>query len=139
LTLTNKELVKLRLTLHREIYKAAKVKPGASEFVQWLKSEGWRIVIMTYRDLRYVLEDTKDWLQENGIPYNYIFSTEDKTSMCNVWGINYLIEDSIREVVIAPEFDIQVFYPIMQKHLDMEFETKAIGYSNFKELKQCIA
>ncbi|MEG6584188.1 5' nucleotidase, NT5C type [Dendrosporobacter sp. 1207_IL3150] len=127
---------RLHYDLHKETYKIAEVKPDAPEFMQWLKKQGYTIVILTYRDLRHCIDDTRAWLKKHRIPYDYIFNTDNKVSFCKVWKIPILIDDSPSNVVAAPEFNIKMFYPITK--FNCEIETKAKGFTKFEEVKQCL-
>lgn len=126
--------------VHKKVHQTAPVKSGAAEFTHWLKSQGWRVVIMTFRDLRISWDYTREWLQRNGIIYDYLFSADIKTLACKAWGIECLVEDDIYEVGIGPEYGIQIYYPFMEKHnkLMESMDIEATGYNTFEELKACL-
>ena len=133
----NKDLTSLWHIVHKRIHKEANARPGAAAFVQWLKSEGWTVVILTYRDLRLAEGYTKEWLEQNDIPYDYLFSSDNKILMCKAWDITHLIEDNINDVITGENSGVNVAYPVMKKHEGLE--TTAKGFIEFKELETWIA
>jgi len=123
----------LSAAIHRQAYTIAKPRPGAAKFMRQLKNDGWRIVIMTYRDLRGCLEDTKEWFKKYKIPYDYFFRANDKIVMCKAWDIKTLIDDEPYNIIYGEEFGIQVYYPVMEKHKQLP-PTLAKGFNNFEEV-----
>jgi len=127
---------------HQLSHKQAQVKPGASEFMWYLKQHNYRIIIMTRRDLRYTLEYTKDFLENNNLPYDDLFNSNSKILTCSLWHIPILIDDEVETIASSSELPnpVQVYYPIMDKHQGLadNFSVTAIGYHYFKELTQWI-
>ena len=106
--------------------------------MQWLRANEWRVVIVTYRDLRRSNELTRKWLHDNEIPFDYLFMTLNKLEFCKAWKIGYLVDDHLVNLVQSNEpGGPQVFYPVMSKHkTGVIYRGK--GFENFNELKQWI-
>jgi len=124
--------------IHSECYDRATPRHGAAEFMQWLRSNQWRIVILTYRDLRRSNESTRRWLHANEIAFDYLFTTANKLEYCRAWKIGSLVDDHLAN--LAPGGDcsgVKVYYPIMQKHRTSE-PLQGNGFNDFEELKQWI-
>lgn len=47
----------------------AKLLPGALESLQWLRDNGYQIIIYTGRDISWTTV-TKKWLDDNNVPYD---------------------------------------------------------------------
>ncbi len=61
--------------------RAFSVLSDAKETLQWLKSKGLSIWVVTTRpDWEPVVSDTKHWLKASGIPYDELYFTENKKS-----------------------------------------------------------
>ena len=134
----NEELVKIQefnsfyAHVHKQCYPLAKAKTDAAKFVQWLKANNWRIVILTYRDLRGIANNTKKWLIDNQIPFDYLFSADNKVLFCKIWDIKYLIDDSLFNIINAPLNNINMYYPITKDTVGID--NNAVGFFNFDEL-----
>ena len=55
-----------RSKIHQRCYELAAARADGVRFTQWLRQDGWRIVICTYRDLRRTQDCTRKWLGDNG-------------------------------------------------------------------------
>ena len=124
--------------IHLECYRMTQARPGAAEFMQWLRNDGWRIVILTHRDLRRSNDVTRAWLRENGMPFDYLFLALNKLEFCKAWKVRCLVDDHL--LSLAPRddsYDVEVFYPIMSKHEGFPAQ-RGRGFRNFDELKQWI-
>jgi hypothetical protein len=123
--------------IHLECYRVAKARADGVEFMRWLREKGWRIVICTHRDLRRSNECTREWLGDNGIPFDYLFRALNKLEFCRVWGIRYLVDDHLWNLVQEGSYDVEVFHPRMAKHVEREF-LRGKGFGSFEEVKQWI-
>jgi hypothetical protein len=132
--LLSTEYTFFRVTIHNECYRLAKARADGIEFMQWLRANGWRIVICTHRDLRRSNACTRQWLIENAIPFDYLFYTLNKLEFCQGWGIRYLIDDHLWNLTREGEYAVQVFHPIMPKHANIETR-RGRGFSKFEEVK----
>lgn len=131
-----------------QCYDKTKIKPGASEFMQWLKNNGWKTIILTARNLQNSLDITKKFFSDNNIPYDYIFNsdTNGKVILCKCWDIPYLIDNDLYNIICGQKLDIQVFYPINsdiksnieQVEKNEDYKNMAKGFHNFDEVKQWI-
>lgn len=127
-----------RYRIHQQCYDLAGARSDAVEFMQWLKGRGWRIVICTYRDLRRANECTGRWLRDNGIPFDHLFMAWNKIVFCRAWGIDYLVDDDVFNIVHGDRYDVAVFYPLMAKHQGLQGH-RARGFNHFDEVKQWIS
>ena len=127
----------LRQRINGECYENAEARADAVEFIQWLRNQGWRIVICTHRDLRRTEEITRKWLGDNGIPFDYLFIAVDKLAFCKAWGIEYLLDDHLFSVKFADQYGVRVFYPIMAKHQKAQ-SGLARGFMHFDEVREWI-
>jgi hypothetical protein len=135
--LLNPEFSFLRQTINGQCYELATTRPGAVEFLQWLATGGWRIVICTQRDLRRTEQPTRKWLRDNAIPFHELFIAVDKLAFCKDWGIRHLVDDHLYSVKYADQYGINVFYPIMPKH-DGPVSGLAKGFRTFEQVRQWI-
>jgi len=135
--LLNPEFGFVRQKINGQCFELSVAKPDASEFMQWLRNEGWRIVICTHRDLRRAEESTRNWLHGNGIPFDYLFIALDKLAFCKDWGIQYLVDDHLYSVRYADDYGINVFYPVLAKQY-LSIAALAKGFATFDELRQWI-
>lgn len=128
--------------IHLKCYELTKARSDAIKFMQWLKQNGWKIIILTARDLRLSLETTKEFLYNNKIPFDYIFHAVSvcKIAFCDLWEINYLIDDDADAITDNSNISrrMNIFYPIMEKHKNLP-DIKAKGFKNFNEVKAWIA
>src|SRR5580692_188787 len=81
-----------RFKIHLQCWQRARARPDGVEFMQWLTRNQWRIVICVPRDLRRAHDCTRAWLQENDIPFDYLFMASDKIVFCKAWGIRHLVD-----------------------------------------------
>ena len=112
-------------------------RPDGIEFMQWLKTNQWRIVICTFSDLRSDGDRIRQWLNNHQIPYDYLFMAVNKLDFCKARAIDFLVDDHLLNVQYGSRYGIQVFYPIMTKHKTVE-TNGARGFTSFNELKRWI-
>jgi len=127
-----------RYKIHHACYTLATPRADGIEFMQWLRSEKWRIVICTNRDLRRSNDWTREWLGKYEIPFDYLFLVLNKPDFCKAWGIDYLVDDHLFSALNADHYGLDVFYPIMSKHSTLTSD-RARGFNHFDEIKQWIA
>jgi hypothetical protein len=125
-----------KIKIQIQCHQLAQAKPDAVTFMQWLKANNWRIIICTYRDLRRS-DYTQQWLLENRIPYDYIFSVHNKIVFCKMWRINHLIDDEPLNILYGATHGVNVYYPVMGKHRDIP-SAGARGFHTFEEVKHWI-
>jgi 5'(3')-deoxyribonucleotidase len=124
--------------IHAECHRLAPARPGAAEFMQWLRANQWRIVIVTHRDLRRSNEATRAWLRENGMPFDYLFMTLNKLEFCKAWQIRCLVDDHLVNLAQWDDpYELEIFYPVMSKHAGFAVQ-RGRGFRDFEELKQWI-
>jgi len=126
-----------RQRIHLQCHALARARPDAVAFMRWLRAEGWRIVICTYRDMRRSGPGTRKWLGENEIPFDHLFMAGNKVVFCRAWGIPHLIDDDVFNVVHGPRHGVKVYYPIMDKHQSLA-PGGARGFRSFEEVKPWI-
>jgi hypothetical protein len=97
--------------IHQECYGLARARPDGVDFMRWLRADGWRIVICTYRDLRRSNDATRAWLADNGIPFDYLFMAWNKIVFCRAWGIEHLVDDHPFNSVHGARHGVKVYYP----------------------------
>jgi uncharacterized HAD superfamily protein len=131
--LLNTKFTQLYYRMHTTVHKKASLKEGAADFLWWLKSKEYRIVICTYRDLRQ--DYTKEFFRLNHIPYDEQFITSQNIEFCKLWKISFLVDDDIHTILHGEEYGIHVFYPMMEKHKNLP-KSKAEAFMNFDDLKQ---
>lgn len=127
-----------RAKIHLECYRRAQARKDGIAFMQWLRCEGWRIVICTHRDLRTAYDATKTWLTENGIPFDYIFRAGNKIVFCKLWGIDILVDDNLFNILYGGQYGVRVFYPVKSENRHVQGEG-ARGFETFDQLKPWIA
>jgi hypothetical protein len=126
-----------RQRIHLQCYSLARARPDGVEFMRWLRGAGWRIVICSSRDLRRAAPRTRQWLDENEIPFDHLFMAGNKIVFCRAWGIPHLIDDDVFNIVHGPPYGVSVFYPVMDKHKSLP-AGQARGFGSFEEVKRWI-
>lgn len=126
-----------RFKIHLQCWQEARARPDGVAFMHWLRANQWRIVICTRRDMRRAQESTKAWLEKNGIPYDYLFSTANKIAFCWAWGIEHLVDDSPFNIVHGRQHNVNVYYPILPQHQSLP-PHQARGFHTFDEVRQWI-
>jgi uncharacterized HAD superfamily protein len=126
-----------RYKIHAQCYRLARARPDGVEFMQWLRSNGWRIVICTHRDLRRANEITRRWLAENEIPFDHLFMALNKIVFCKAWGIAHLVDDHEFNIAHGAPYGVSVYYPVMEKHGSLPAHA-ARGFQTFEEVKRWI-
>jgi hypothetical protein len=109
--LVSTEYTFFRYRIHHECYRRARPRTDGVAFLQWLRANGWRIVICTRRDLRRAQDATRQWLAEHGIPFDCLFMAGNKIAFCRLWGIRYLVDDDPFTIAHGEPHGVSVFYP----------------------------
>jgi hypothetical protein len=135
--LLNPEFSFVRQSINGQCYELAAARPDAVNFLQWLRNDGWRIIICTQRDLRRAEHPTRRWLRDNAIPFHDLFIAVDKLAFCKDWGIDYLVDDHLYSVKFADDYGVNVFYPVMPKHTGCAAGL-AKGFTAFDQVRQWI-
>ena len=123
----------LKYKIPQECYRLAAARPDGVEFARGLKRDGWRIVICTYRDLRRANDCTRQWLDENGIPFDHLFMASNKIVFCRTWGIEHLVDDDPFNITHGQLHGVNVYYPILPRHKDLN-PGRARGFHSFSEI-----
>ncbi len=126
-----------RFKIHLSCYQQARARPDGVEFMRWLRQHHWRIVICTQRDLRRSNDCTRAWLNENDIPFDYLFMASNKIVFCKAWGIRHLIDDALFSITHGATYDVNVYYPILPVHASLPAH-RARGFQTFEDVKRWI-
>lgn len=126
-----------RFKIHLQCWQEARARPDGVEFMRWLRQNQWRIVICTARDLRRGHDCTKAWLEENGIPYDYLFMAWNKIVFCKAWGIRHLVDDASLSILYGERYDVNVYYAMMPHHQSLPAHN-ARGFQSFEDVKRWI-
>ncbi len=124
--------------IFEQCYQLANARADGIEFMKWLRKNGWRIVICTFRDLRRAHDCTVKWLKDHDIPYDYLFMARNKIVFCKLWGIEYLVDDDVFNIVYGARYGVHVYYPIMEKHTALQCD-RSKGFKSFSEVEQWLA
>jgi len=132
-----------RSKVHQRCYELAQARADGVHFTQWLRQNGWRIVICTYRDLRRAQDCTRKWLGDNEIPFDYLFMTGNKIAFCKAWGIEHLIDDEPINSALGERFGVHVYYPAAARRPalpanPLPTRCKARAFQSFEEIKAWI-
>jgi hypothetical protein len=123
--------------IHQRCYELAGARADGVEFMRWLRVKGWQIVICTHRDLRRANACTRQWLNENGIPFDYLFMAWNKIVFCRTWGIRELVDDSAFNIAHGEAHGVNVYYPLSAGPAAPD-TSGARGFTTFDELKPWI-
>ncbi len=126
-----------RYKIHRQCWEQARARPDGVEFMRWLRHNDWRIVICTMRDMRHAYDASRSWLEQNGIPFDYLFMAANKIAFCWAWGIPHLVDDSPFNIVHGKQYGINVYYPILAHQPSLP-PNDARGFHTFDEVKRWI-
>ena len=85
-------------------YKKLIPYPDASKYISLLKKKGHKIILIT---TRVCAHDTVEWLKENKIPYDNLFTIKSKQYILGELGLDYFIDDNIDNVTYAEYFKIK--------------------------------
>ena len=126
-----------RFKIHRQCWRQARARPDGVAFLQELRRNHWRIVLCAQRDLRLAHDCTREWLQENDIPYDYLFVAADKIAFCKAWGIQHLIDRAMVDTVDGGRREINVYFsiPLAREFLPAQ---QARAFQTFEEVKRWI-
>jgi len=92
--------------------------PGCAEVISNLRKEGHKINIVTHRTVgKQAIPATVDWLQRNGIVYDTITFSADKTAVKN----DLFIEDNIKNFIALEEAGVRSV--LMDQAWNIEHET----------------
>jgi hypothetical protein len=116
-----------RARIHRRCYELAQARSDGVRFTQWLRQNGWRIVICTRRDLRTAQDCTRRFLAENEIPFDYLFMTRNKIGLCKAWRIEHLIDDDPINIELGERFGVNVYYPAAAGGRDRKSEVGGLA------------
>jgi hypothetical protein len=120
-----------------QCWQQALARPDGAEFMQWLRRNHWRIIICAQRDLRRAHECTTVWLQENDIPFDYLFSASDKIVFCKAWGIRHLVDRATVNHVQGDRHEANVYYSVTSgRQPPPGYDAR--GFLAFAEVKQWI-
>lgn len=126
-----------RFKVHLRCWQQARAWPDGVEFMRWLKRNQWRIVICAQRDLRRAHDCTRAWLQENDIPFDYLFMVSDKIVFCKTWGIRHLVDRARVSIVHGGRYELNVYYSIVPEHQPLPSYNPR-GFQTFAEVKRWI-
>ena len=126
-----------RYKIHLQCWQQSRARPDGVAFMQWLRQNGWRIVICTRRDMRLAYDSTIAWLRENDIPHDHLFMAANKIAFCWAWGIQHLVDDEAFNIAHGYDYNINVYYPILPQHESLP-PHRARGFHSFTEVQQWI-
>jgi len=88
-------------------------RPFAKEIISKLRKEGHKIYIISARDEKYFkapYEDSKKWLDNNGIEYDeIIIACKEKGKTCKELGINAFLDDKEENCIEVSNEGIKAF------------------------------
>jgi 5'(3')-deoxyribonucleotidase len=126
-----------RYKIHQRCYELSTARSDGVEFMRWLRSAGWRIVICTHRDLRRANACTRKWLGDNGIPFDHLFMAWNKIVFCRAWGIAHLVDDDPFNIAHGARHGVTVYYPIIERRAPLE-PNHARAFRTFDEVRRWI-
>ena len=135
--LLSTEYAYFKAQIHQKVYAQGQARPDAVAFMQALRRDGWRIVICTYRDLRRSSEITRRWLDDNRIPFDFLFRANNKVVFCRSWGIEHLVDDDPLNSTHGGLHGVNVYYPLPAPAV-VAPHTTARGFTSFEEVGQWI-
>lgn len=104
---------------------------GVAEILVCLQENDWEIIMCTDRDLRFASAITKEWLDDNHLPYSCLFQTDDLIRMCRKLNINYLVS----EQPAFGEGKVEINY----KTIDLyETKSKKMKFDSIEEVKRWV-
>ena len=123
--------------IHQRCYELSEARADGVEFMRWLHSAGWRIVICTQRDLRRANACTRKWLGDNGIPFDHLFMAWNKIVFCRAWGIGHLVDDHPFNIAHGDRHGVKVYYPVIERRAPLE-PNQARAFRAFDEVRRWI-
>lgn len=92
------------------------VLPGAKEFLERLRKEGYTIVLLSarpYKQYRRIFADTQEWLNNNGLVHDAILWDEDKCKrLLREFGrdrVEFFVEDHLENANQIAELGVPVY------------------------------
>jgi hypothetical protein len=126
-----------RYKIHQRCYELSAARADGVAFMRWLRAAGWRIVICTHRDLRRANACTRQWLGDNGIPFDHLFMAWNKIVFCSAWGIGHLVDDDPFTITHGDTHGVRVYYPMLERLRALE-PNNARAFSAFDEVRRWI-
>jgi len=103
-------------------------------FLDWLKDNGWTVVICTNRDIRLAYDITKKWLDGHQVKFDYLFTATAPAGFCIDMDIPFMVynlPEGAENHINAVSF--------REAEPDGQKEPFLLGdFQNFEEVKQCI-
>jgi 5'(3')-deoxyribonucleotidase len=127
----------LRYRIHQRCYELSRPTADGVNFMRALRSDGWRIVICTHRDLRRANACTRRWLDDNKIPFDYLFMAWNKIVFCRAWAIEHLVDDDPFNIRFGTAHGVNVYYPLTERNRGID-PSGARGFSQFDEVRRWI-
>jgi acid phosphatase class B len=123
-----------------EMTKSYTLKDNVKEVIDRLRSKGHKIFIITARGCRIdggIVEETKKYLDKNGIAYDkIILKLRDKTSTCIENNIDIMVDDSINILEDLRNNNIKVI--LYDSIINEKIDTDIDRVNNWIELENYI-
>jgi hypothetical protein len=92
-----------------------KPEPGAKQLLEWLRSKGFSIVVITARKAhvhRRLEIDTFDWLEANELPVDRVLYGYDKSALMRPYGerFGFFVDDSPKHALDMAEAGVHTFH-----------------------------
>lgn len=101
-------------------------------FLRWLKARGFTIVLCVNRDIRLCYELTVNWLAQNAVPYDYLFTATAPAGLCMDMDIPLFVYN-------LPEGGYDDIQLVTFTGQGEQRQPEILGdFGNFEEVKQCV-
>lgn len=109
----NKDCYKFKWIIQSDISTKIKSRDDVVEALLNLKEKGYKIYIITGRKKNEMIDrdkDTKQWLENNKIPYDkLIFEENNKGIACNKNNVNFFVDDSPKHLNKINKYGIKCY------------------------------
>lgn len=117
-----------------KVFTETAAKPDGIALLDWLKENGWIVVLCANRDIRLCYDITVNWLKKYNVAYDYIFTATSPAGLCMDMDIGLMIYN-------LPEGNKNninvVSFPFSPA--DGQKQPLIIGeFKSFEEVKECI-
>ncbi|OCL26429.1 hypothetical protein U472_10530 [Orenia metallireducens] len=101
-----------------EIFKTVPPRPKCKEVLTRLKSKGYQIILVTARPEENN-QVTLEWLNKHQIPFDKLYHSDEKITICKAEGIELFIDDNPEHLIPMMEvLNIPVFLMNMDHNQD---------------------
>ncbi|MGM0420512.1 MAG: 5' nucleotidase, NT5C type [Bacillota bacterium] len=120
-----------------EIFSSVEPFQEAIDFLQTLKQQGHKIILITARDEKF-RQVTETWLKKHGFPFDKLYHAEDKAPLAQKEDIKLFVDDNKDNAQAISEKGIPVLLFNREHNQDADSTCFKARVNNWQEIKEFI-